>query len=729
MSVFLNAIDRQVFILSGRLLYPKSEKKTAEWLHENSIIYQLKGFITSKIKLKPCVKFHFWQNFCKRLDVQTISLVMKTSKHPNLSRIKLLTLIVMSITLGLSIQSNAQSVSKNTLMQMIEKDRTTIDAIAGCDEKVQSHILKVAQTPELLNKIEELQKRSQNQFRGIIANYDQETQGAFYEMARYPNLITDLVSNGEPSTYQVSRIVLNYPEDIRETTNKYAPRYFDALQRIDRLNNEIDKAFKYSLEPYDPQTRESVNVLIGYPEIVSVLIEDKAFTLLLGEVYREDPEWVVRRLDRISQELVVQNKEDLDAYKNQIQNDPEAYNEMLQASEKFASENNEVRYLERSSDPTVEVRVINNYPYWYGYPYWYSTPYWRPQPFYYHTGFYRNNFGNVVFVGLPSYQFIHWQTNYHPTLFPHLSYNYYSYYDNRYTNRYRDSHRPVPHYGFYRSIESNVINNPRVNNSSLEQIDHQKGKSIVRKPNTMESSVTRRGNTSITRQGETSNSRQGTSGTVNRRGTETMNQNGNGPKSPGTTRGSVNNSGTNRNNTGTTTTGGAVNRREYNTVNPGRSEGPLNRRGSETGSGSIRREANHVTTSPVQTPAERSRQGTSINGSNNENSRSKEVNTNNNTIPTKPQLRNETQAPAVRSERVESMRETSPVVKPSAQERRETPATTVRTSGRSAQPAQREAKAVNSQSSTRKAASEKRSSSPAVSSEKPEAKKGTRRQQ
>ena len=528
---------------------------------------------------------------------------MKTSIQHRKIKYNILPLIFLAIMIGFSVQVKAQSENKNALSQLIDEDRTTVDAIAGYNEKVQINIFQVAQTPEVLDKIEELQNRSKNQFREIIDNYDRDAQAAFYDMARYPNLIADLVSNGKPSSSEVNSIVSNYPEDIHETAKKYARMYFDVLLRIDQLNGEIDGAFQSYLEPYNPQTRESVNALLSYPEIVSILVEDKDFTTLLGETYSEDPQWVMRNLNRISLELAEQNKEDLDAYKNQIQNDPEAYNEMLDASEKFARENNESRY-ESSSEPIVDVRIINSYPYWFGYPYWYTDPYWRPQPFYYHTGFYRNHFGSVVFVGLPSYHFLHWQSYYHPTMFPHLSYNYYSYYENHYMNRYRNSNRSMPHNGFYRSIESNVINNPRVNNSNLERIDHQRGTNIVRRPNAMESGSNRRGNSGITRQGEYSNSRQeaGTSGTVNRRGNESINRNGNGQRS-------------------FERPGGTVNRREYNTVNPGRSEGSTNRRGSGTGSGTIRRESAPAYTSPGGNSSERSRQGASMNRSYNENPR------------------------------------------------------------------------------------------------------------
>ena len=453
---------------------------------------------------------------------------MKTFNRYNLISLNLLTWLMMTAAMALPLHSNAQSEDKNQLLQMIEDDRATVEAIAGYDEKIQNHILQVAQTPEVLDKLEELQKRSQNQFKLIIQDYDRDAQTAFYDLARYPNLITELVSSGKPSESEVDRIVSNYPVDIHETAKKNARMYFDVLLRIDQLNNEIDRAFKEYLEPYNPQTRESVSALLAYPEIVSTLVEDKDFTALLGTVYLEDPDWVVSQLEQISQDLAKQNKEDLNAYKAQIESDPEAYNEMLDASEKFAKETNNARNNDEDSDPVVEVRVINSYPYWFGYPYWYTDPVWRPYPVYYHTGFYRNHFGNVVFIGLPSFHFIHWQTYYHPSLFPHLSYNYYNYYENHYVRRYEQMNRPVPHHGFYRSIEANVVNNPRVNNSTLRGIDHQRGNNIVRQPNTNFSGSSRRGNTGINRQGEGSYSRpgSGTRGTFNNRSNGAINGRG-----------------------------------------------------------------------------------------------------------------------------------------------------------------------------------------------------------
>lgn len=368
---------------------------------------------------------------------------------------------------------------KEKLQEMIGEDRTTIDAIAGYDENVRQDILILAQTPEVLNVLEDLQKKSERRFRDIINDYDRDSQSALYEMARYPDLISDLIRNGKPSQIDVNRIVSKYPADIQETAKKNARSCYNALTEIDRLNNQIDQEFQSDLTPYDDQTRESVRVLLKYPEIVSILVEDKDFTRLLGQTYQEDPDWVINQLDTISRELEDQNQKDLAAYKNQIEKDPEAYNEMMEAAQKFADESNIARENEEDYSPDVEINVIHSYPFWFGYPYWYPYAYWRPYPVYYHTGFYMGPNRRLVFVGLPSNHFIYWQTHYHPNLYPHLSYSYYNFYHNHYLPYRNQYNRPVSHYGFYRSVERNVINNPRVNNDNLGRIDRRRGANII----------------------------------------------------------------------------------------------------------------------------------------------------------------------------------------------------------------------------------------------------------
>lgn len=442
---------------------------------------------------------------------------MKPNRTEKKYRIWLLSAALITAGLLTGISAKAQRNDKDALLKMIGEDRSTIDAIAGCDDKVQDNVLQLSQTPEVLDIVQDLQKKSEKRFRDIISPYDRDVQAALYEFARYPDMITELVSHGKPSNPDVNRIAMKYPEDIRKTASKYARDYYDVLRQIDQLNNEIDREFQKDLAPYDEQTRASVNVLLKNPEIVSVMAEDKEFTRLLGICYREDPDWVNSQIDKIAQELETQNKKDLADYKTQIQSDPDAYKEMLSAADEFASESNNAREYDTPVDPQVEVQYINSYPFWYGYPYWYPYPYWRPYPVYYHTGFYFGPGRSIVFIGLPSAHFIYWQSHYHPTLYPHLSYSYYNYYHNHYLPYQGMHNRPIANYGFYHSVERNVINNPRVNNERLVKIDRLRGASIVHRPSINQSFNERRVSRSVARQAQINNGSAGQGSVSNER--------------------------------------------------------------------------------------------------------------------------------------------------------------------------------------------------------------------
>ena len=394
----------------------------------------------------------------------------------------------------ITIVANAQTESKDRLMKMIENGNDAIDAIVGCNESVQSNILEVAKTPEVLDRMADLQQRSQKLFRETIQDYDQDVQSGFYDLARYPDLISDIVRNGRSSSIGINGGTANYPKEILVTAERYARSYYEVLVRIDRLNNEIDKTFQLFLEPYSPRVRESVKTLLSYPEVISAMVENRDFADLLGRVYTEDAVWVVNRLTTISHQAASQKKEDIENYKSSIEKDPEAYSELLSASEQFARENNDLRRYDNYNEPYADVRVVANYPYWFGYPYWFSFAAWRPYPSYYYTGLYRNHSGNVVFWGLPSYGFIRWHTYNHPREFSHLNYHYYNYYENHYNLHENRINNYYGANGFYRSVRENVINNPRINNQSMRRIDEQRGNNIVRQPDYRSTNISRRGN-------------------------------------------------------------------------------------------------------------------------------------------------------------------------------------------------------------------------------------------
>ena len=134
--------------------------------------------------------------------------------------------------------------------------------------------------------------------------------------------------------------------------------------------------------------------------------------------------------------------------------------------------------------------------------------------------------------------------------------------------RYHESPHSFPSQGFYRSIENHVINNPNVNNRALRRVDREQGNNIVRSPNINVSMTNVRSSGVINRSAATYNARQ--------------NINPGGTNVPG--RIEQQNGGSQ----------GRSNQRQFNTINPGRSEGNVIQRNAGSGSSPAQRDARVV---------------------------------------------------------------------------------------------------------------------------------------
>lgn len=69
--------------------------------------------------------------------------------------------------------ANAQG-EKDLLKQLVEEDRSAVDAIVLYPEEIRDHIFEVATHPEVLIKLSGMQEKTQKAFREIIKPYPQE---------------------------------------------------------------------------------------------------------------------------------------------------------------------------------------------------------------------------------------------------------------------------------------------------------------------------------------------------------------------------------------------------------------------------------------------------------------------------------------------------------------------------------------------------------------------------
>ncbi|WNJ19316.1 hypothetical protein [Pontibacter sp. G13] len=339
---------------------------------------------------------------------------------------------------------------------LLEQDRTIVESLSMYPDDILKSVLVTAQYPDALTKISQLQNSTQIEFLELVQIYAPKDQEALYELARYPGVIHALVKDGKMSKAELKEWVPTLPEEIQAEAKRIGRKRFDALSQIDQMNANIDIALDELVRRYPREVQGALYDMVGLPEIMEVLTSNMTFAVNLGAAYRDDPAWTASYLKQVAVEVAEAQASELADFQAQLAADPEAYREMQQAARQYAKDQGEQydynKYQNMDFSPEVNVRVYHHYSYWYGYPYWFSTPYWRPMPWYMHAGFVWGPGGNMVFFGLPSAWYMHWQYRYYPYRYAHLNAHYYRHYQRH----------PHSQTRFHRSVRNEVVQNPNV---------------------------------------------------------------------------------------------------------------------------------------------------------------------------------------------------------------------------------------------------------------------------
>jgi len=377
--------------------------------------------------------------------IPEIAIIMRALR--NLKSIFLTIAIVFA-----SLASSAQSEEILLLQDLINEDRTVADALVVYPRETLIAILEASEYPELLVRLDGMQSKTQRSFRNLIETYDRKVQESIYEMVRYEGLIKAIASGGKKSKDEMKAILANFPDEIHETAVKANNKHFEVFEELLEMNRITDEAFQEILGRYDEATQAAVQELVKLPEILTLLIENMAFTVVISDVYGSDPEWLLEKADSLSEVLEKQSAQELEDYEKELKADPEAYSEMLALAEQYAKDN-DIKDYKEPVQQNVKHTVVHHYPYWYGYPYWYTSPLWAPYPWYYNTGFYFGPGGGAVFIGFPSPFYVSWHYRYYPNRYYRLN-SHYCRHHYRYPNSYNS---------FHRSVNVNVIKNTTVN--------------------------------------------------------------------------------------------------------------------------------------------------------------------------------------------------------------------------------------------------------------------------
>lgn len=335
------------------------------------------------------------------------------------------------LLLGLFVWGLVSTVSsqsdKALLRDLAGENKKSVEALALYPEDVRLAILESCKYPELLIKMNSIREKTGTAFRSLLEDYPRATQETMYELTRFPGLIEKIVEQQE-SPSAVRKLLMQLPEKERDGAFDVVEAQMRTLQKINELDHTARNATEDLMTTYPAPAQAAFRKLVDLPEVLELLNQDLRFTVLVGDVYREDPAWAIHKTDSLHLAVAREHAQELEDWKKEIADDPQAQKELEAASREYATENGydsqDYPYddLYDEGDIATPVRSNYYYPWWFGYPWWYPEPCWQPYPYWYDWGFYYRSH-TIVVVYLPSWYFMNWYF-YHPR--HHYQYNHLS---------------------------------------------------------------------------------------------------------------------------------------------------------------------------------------------------------------------------------------------------------------------------------------------------------------
>lgn len=314
-------------------------------------------------------------------------------------------LVILWLILSVNVYSQNESIK---LQELISKDSTSIPFICSYPDSFRKAVLIASTYPQGLIRLEEIQKASSKSFQQAISGYNDDRQKQLWEIIRYPELPALLIANKDKSEKELKVLLKNYPEELTKCALHFTKKDLTILITIDNLNKQFETGFKETIKEFPADIQESYSLLVSRPELLSALTDDIKTTIILGDIYKNNPGLVKHVTDSINAEIVKENMKEYEAWKKRIESDPGVQKDLRKLAEKYQKEEdmNDDVYAKNNYD--VNIYYIQPYPYWAGHPNWFITPYWYPYPWWYHSGYYYYPGRGIIIRSMPTYHFGWW---------------------------------------------------------------------------------------------------------------------------------------------------------------------------------------------------------------------------------------------------------------------------------------------------------------------------------
>ncbi len=345
--------------------------------------------------------------------------------------------ISLLISAGIYSQNDAASFD-----QLVTKESSVVSSLFSYPDSVYSSILMASVYPQGFVRLNEIQKTSSDSFKKIISTYSQGRQKQLWEITRYPQIISIIIENKDKQGAELDELLKKYPAAIKKSAINIAKSDYSTLLEIDKIHRDFETKYKEIINDYPNIVKSSYNLLIGHPEIVTMLSENNKTAVDIGELYKRNPKLIKQKADSLNFETAKEKGIEYEEWKRGIVKDTAVQRDLKEAAKDYSNEEkydddiyaraNDKLPNDKPEENTKTINEVAPYPYWAGYPYWYGRNYWYPYPWWYQTGFYWPLYGPLRFYGLPSYNFGWWYYNH-----PH---HYYDRHPNS-TNYFRDHYQ------------------------------------------------------------------------------------------------------------------------------------------------------------------------------------------------------------------------------------------------------------------------------------------------
>ncbi|MEI6595145.1 MAG: hypothetical protein WCO28_06245 [Bacteroidota bacterium] len=353
-------------------------------------------------------------------------------------------IVITSIILAASFNIHAQTNSEeqSILNQINQENKSAIDAIAMYPDAMRKTIFNACQYPEIIVRLNSMQKKTNSDFTTLLSPYPKDEQEKIWNLTRYSELVSKLTAGHPKSESEINAITETYPKDVQESALLEGTKNYDLLVKIDRSNKNYNSDFEQMLTGYPPAAANVFKELLKQPGVLTILTDNMHMTIVVGDLYKKNPEMVIHNTDSINFVLTQKNKQDATDWQQSLETNPAAKQQYEQAAKEYAQENG-YQSQQYYSPSQNDLSNYNAYPFnwWFGYPSWYGYSYWRPYPYWYDWGFYYGPGHRMCYYGMPSARFFNW-------------------YWYRYENHYRYAEFSSHCYGYYSNHREGYAYNP-----------------------------------------------------------------------------------------------------------------------------------------------------------------------------------------------------------------------------------------------------------------------------